>query len=76
MKKVVAVAALSALVGACAARGVRQPRMHHARELLTGALSSLESATADKGGHRVRAIEQVRLAVEEVDRGMQFDASH
>ncbi|MFO0596410.1 MAG: hypothetical protein U0228_13925 [Myxococcaceae bacterium] len=66
----------AAALGACASHHVRQPRMQHARELLEGALGSLENATADKGGHRVRAIEEIRAALVEVDEGMRFDDTH
>ena len=35
--------------------------------------ASLERATADKGGHRVKAIQHVDAAIAEVRAGMRFD---
>jgi hypothetical protein len=47
-----------------------QPRMQRALELLRDAKSNLEAATADKGGHRVRAIGYVNNAIDEVKKGI------
>jgi hypothetical protein len=50
---------------------------------MTAALSSLETAkaelekaTADKGGHRVKAIELINSAIDEVRKGIEFGKKH
>jgi hypothetical protein len=50
-----------------------QPRMREARQHLAAARAALQRADANKGGHRVKAIDYVNLAITEVDRGMAFD---
>ncbi len=72
--------ALSAALGASAlyasvtpASAEPQPQMHAAKELLEGAKRHLENATADKGGHRARAITLTSQALEEVRKGIEFD---
>lgn len=76
MKRTMLITLVALALGACAGRQVRQPRMHRAIELLEGALDSLEHATADKGGHRVRAMEEIRAALVEVRAGIAFDETH
>ena len=46
--------------------------MVNARTYLNYALSELEAATANKGGHRVNAINYVRQAIDEVNLGIQY----
>jgi TolA-binding protein len=53
-----------------------QPNMKEALEHLRAAKVSLEKATADKGGHRVKAIEHVNQAIEQVEKGIEFDNKH
>lgn len=53
-----------------------QPKMQTARDQLQDALNHLQRATADKGGHRARAIELVRDAIAEVNKGIAFDRSN
>lgn len=50
-----------------------QPHMQAALQLLEAADTHLESATADKGGHRVKARENTKKAIEEVKAGIEFD---
>ncbi|MBL9045286.1 MAG: hypothetical protein JNM83_27000 [Myxococcales bacterium] len=50
-----------------------QPHMKSALNSLEGALGQLEKATADKGGHRVKAIDHVKQAIAEVKAGIAFD---
>jgi hypothetical protein len=50
-----------------------QPRMHQAKNYLQDALNNLQQATPDKGGHRQNAIDLVRQAIDEVDKGIRFD---
>ena len=49
---------------------VDQPNMRSALEHLQNAKRNLQSATADKGGHRQNAIDLVNRAIEEVNRGI------
>ena len=50
--------------------------MKNALSWLRGAKGELVKATADKGGHRVKAIELTDLAIEQVEKGIQFDNKH
>ena len=47
-----------------------QPHMRAARSSLRNAKRNLEGATADKGGHRVKAMGYVYEAIEEVNKGI------
>jgi hypothetical protein len=47
-----------------------QPNMEEALDRLKDAKKDLEKATSDKGGHRVKAIEYVNLAMDEVKAGI------
>ncbi|MFO0596411.1 MAG: hypothetical protein U0228_13930 [Myxococcaceae bacterium] len=75
MKKTVLIAVVSAFVGGFATQAFaeKQPMMHKALAQLEDAKKALEAATADKGGHRVKAIEHVNLAIAEVRAGIEFD---
>jgi hypothetical protein len=53
-----------------------QPHMRQALDALRSAEHHLTEATGDKGGHRVRAINLVRQAEAEVQRGIAWDNSH
>ena len=53
-----------------------QPMMRAARADLQTAKRELQQATADKSGHRVKALELVNRAIEEVNAGMTFDRRH
>lgn len=53
-----------------------QPNMQHALSSLTDAQRSLESATPDKGGHRVKALELTKQAITEAQRGIEYDRTH
>jgi hypothetical protein len=53
-----------------------QPFMRGARADLQTARKELQLATADKGGHRVKALELVNSAIAEVNAGMEFDRRH
>ena len=54
----------------------KQPKMHQALEHLRSAKNALEAATADKGGHRVKAIALTKQAIDEVQAGIKFDNKH
>ena len=53
-----------------------QPRMQAARADLQAARAQLRNATADKGGHRARALEQTEAALAQVNAGIRFDRRH
>jgi hypothetical protein len=53
-----------------------QPKMQAALTNLRQARSNLQAATADKGGHRERAIELVNQAIDQVEEGMRYDRRH
>jgi len=50
-----------------------QPKMRAALDSLRDAKRSLEQATPDKGGHRVKAIDLTKAAIEQVEAGIKFD---
>lgn len=53
-----------------------QPHMQAALDKLQEARSNLEAATDDKGGHRVKALEHVNKAIDEVKQGIEYDRTH
>jgi hypothetical protein len=53
-----------------------QPMMHSALEHLRAAKADLERATADKGGHREKALRFTNDAIAETERGIAFDRRH
>jgi hypothetical protein len=53
-----------------------QPQMQAALTNLRQARANLNRATADKGGHRERAIALVDQAIGEVERGVAYDGHH
>ena len=53
-----------------------QPHMQAALKHLRAAKSDLNKASADKGGHRNRAIDLIDSAIAEVERGMRYDRRH
>jgi hypothetical protein len=53
-----------------------QPHMQNALVALQNGLSELQQAEANKGGHRERAIQLVKEAIEQVEMGIQFAAEH
>ena len=75
MKKMMMVAVVSAFVGGFATQAVaeKQPMMTKALNSLEDARRSLDNATADKGGHRVKALGLVNDAIAEVKAGIEFD---
>jgi hypothetical protein len=53
-----------------------QPNMKAALAQLEGAHASLQKATADKGGHRVKAMELTKAAIAETKAGIDYDNKH
>lgn len=50
-----------------------QPAMQKALNKLQSAERTLDKATHDKGGHRLKALGHVRDAIREVERGIRYD---
>ena len=69
----VAILAVSFIAGQIHAA---QNHMIGARDQLRAARSELQAATADKGGHRERAIEIIDRAIGQVDEGIEFARTH
>lgn len=67
---------LAILMCASFASALDQPQMQAAREDLNKAESALRKATADKGGHRERALALIEQAAAEVNRGIEYDREH
>lgn len=55
---------------------VDQPFMEKAKDNLQQALNNLNKATADKGGHRNKAIDLVKEAIDEVNKGIKYDRNN
>lgn len=53
-----------------------QPRMQAALTNLEAAQRALENAQMNKGGHRVKALEYVGKAINEVNKGIEYDRKH
>lgn len=75
MRRTVIAATVAFFLGGLAnhAQAERQPRMRDALAHLERALTALKNASADKGGHRVKAIGLTEQAISEVREGIQFD---
>jgi hypothetical protein len=57
-------------------RSEAQPEMTAAIQHLREAQGSLESATANKGGHRANALQLINQAIAEVEAGIEYDNTH
>ncbi|MBK6461658.1 MAG: hypothetical protein IPF92_11690 [Myxococcales bacterium] len=53
-----------------------QPHMQAALGQLKAAKASLARATADKGGHRVKAMALTDQAIDETEKGIAYDNKH
>ncbi len=53
-----------------------QPHMIAALDHLRAAKAELDKADADKGGHRVKAMQLVSDAIAQVERGIEYDRHH
>ena len=77
MKKLTAATMLAVTLAVGFALGTlsaeNQPHMKAALSQLGQAKDSLQKATADKGGHRAKAIALVNEAIEEVKKGIAAD---
>jgi len=70
---VIAVGSICLMAGWATAQVQRQPHMEAALASLQSAQASLQRASADKGGHRVRAMNFVNSAINEVRAGIAYD---
>ena len=77
MKNLLALLAAAAIVASLAPSvSADQPRMQAAKVDLQKAQNSLRKATADKGGHRERALDLIAKAITAVDNGIDYDRTH
>jgi hypothetical protein len=53
-----------------------QPKMQAALDALNKAQSETQAAEANKGGHREKALERIREAIDAVNAGMAYASSH
>jgi hypothetical protein len=78
MRRTLLIAAAAFCLGGFATQALadKQPRMREALVQLQSVVDTLQKATPDKGGHRVKAIELTRQAIDEVKAGIEFDNKH
>jgi hypothetical protein len=70
------VAAIGLLGASAKSADAYQGNMERALSSLQQALGSLRESTANKGGHRARAMDLVRQAIEETQAGVEFADEH
>jgi hypothetical protein len=70
------VAAIGFLSASAKSADAYQGNMERALSSLQQALGSLRESTANKGGHRARAMDLVRQAIEETQAGVEFADEH
>ena len=68
--------AAAGTLGAMQPAAAYQGNMENALGSLQEALDSLRRSTPNKGGHRERAMQLIRDAIDEVQVGIDFAASH
>jgi hypothetical protein len=66
----VALFASGLIVGGALSARADQPHMERALDHLRGALTELQEASHDKGGHRAQAMQLVKQAIEQVQHGI------
>ncbi len=74
--KIMTVAVLALAVLSAPLAYADQPHMRDALASLKDAKKSLEMASEDKGGNRVKAIKAINEAIEYVEAGIRFDKTH
>jgi uncharacterized membrane-anchored protein YhcB (DUF1043 family) len=77
-KYAIRISLLALIVGVALGAGVamtaeRHPEIHAAQRDLREAKAHLERAAHDFGGHRVKAIEHINAALEELEAALQAD---
>ena len=73
---VVAAFVLGSLLTGTLALADKQPHMREAMASLRQAKDALEKADTDKGGHRAKALDLVKQAIDETKAGIDFDSDH
>lgn len=75
---IVLAGALMTTVGATMASSASadQPNMQAALTALETAKAALERASTEHGGHRVKALEATKLAIDETRAGIEWDRTH
>jgi hypothetical protein len=68
--------AIASLGASSRSAGAYQSNMERALDSLHQALESLRGSTANKGGHRARAMELVQQAIAETQAGVEFADVH
>ena len=68
--------ALVAVIHPTGVQAEDQPAMKAAQLALLSAAQHLKEATADKGGHRAKALQLVKQAITEVQKGIEYDQKH
>jgi CBS-domain-containing membrane protein len=77
--KMAAIVAGSAILGSAitgTAFAVNQPNMVNARASVRQAISDLQVATPDKGGHRDQAIQLGNQMIQQINQGIRFANTH
>lgn len=72
----VAIAAVAISISGYTLSTADQPFMEKAKDNLQSARTYLNRATADKGGHRNKAINQVNQAIVAINNGIEYDRTH
>ncbi|MFI5006193.1 MAG: hypothetical protein ACHQKZ_02085 [Solirubrobacterales bacterium] len=67
---------LVAAIHPTGAQAEEQPAMKAAQLSLLTAVGHLKAATPDKGGHRAKALQLVKEAIVEVQKGIEYDQKH
>jgi hypothetical protein len=70
------VAAIGLLGAPAKSANAYRGNMEHALSSLNQALASLRESTANKGGHRARALDLIRQAIDETQTGIEFADEH
>lgn len=79
MKRNIQAVFVALTFAACAASSAfaeKQPQMHAAINSLENALTHMQAAEDDKGGHKAKAIRLVKEALAELRAGVKFDNTH
>jgi hypothetical protein len=74
LKRIIAAAAIAGIAFAAGIAVAAQPKMEAALHSLERARGDLDRAEHDKGGHRVKALELIDRAIEEVRLGIRAGA--
>ena len=75
-REVLALAGALALSNVVTVGAYPKPKMQDALTYLQSVEQTLQQASPDKGGHRVKAIDLTKQAIEEVKEGIKFDNNH